>query len=101
MQPRMFYKQQEAYSSRASYTLHHSFKDAHPVQYEEWPGTTLQSARKRKQSSRNTAIFFFAVALQISINEEAGLFKILSFLQVKIKEYFRLVENNLITGLSS
>lgn len=82
MQSETFYKQ-EAHSSCATRTLHDHFKDVHPIQYEEWPGTTLLSARKRKQSSRNTAIFFFTVVLQISINEEVGLLKILSFLQVK------------------
>lgn len=65
------------------HTPHDHFRDVHPIQCEEWPGTTLLSARKRKQFSRNTAIFFFTVVLQIIINEEAGLLKILSFLQVK------------------
>lgn len=83
MQPRMFYKQEAAYSSHAGHTLHDHFKNAHPVQYEEWPGTTLPSARKRKQSSRNIAVYFFMVALQISVDEEVRLFKNLTFLQVK------------------
>ena len=88
MQPRMFHKQQEAYSSHASHTLYDRFKDAHPVHYKEWSGTTLPSPRERKQLGRNIAIFFFMVAFRISVNEEAGLFKILSFLQVKNQRIF-------------
>lgn len=78
----MFYKQ-ETHSSCATHTLHDHFKGVHPVQCKEWLGTTLLSARKRKQSSRNPALFFFIVILQISINEDVGLLKIISFLQVK------------------